>query len=109
MVVVWHPVMDAVEVSPGRWVLSDGPESSITGPYAIVQQFDIDGQTWFRGVTWFRPRELFGWFKDFRTACAYARADHTLRSHELHMLPANVTYTGTRPPHGRPEGFVWHE
>jgi hypothetical protein len=82
--VTWPPILSAVESEPGGWVLN-----AQTGPYALVRLLQVGGESGYRVVTHTEPRELVGYYRTLRAACAAAHTAY-LRSHSPH--PSAVGY-----------------
>jgi hypothetical protein len=82
--VTWHPILSAVEVEPGQWVLT-----AQTGPYGVVRLLTVGGTLGYRAVTFSEPRQLVGYYRTLRAACAAAHAVH-LGTHGPH--PSTIGY-----------------
>jgi hypothetical protein len=80
----WHAILGAVEVEPGQWQLV-----AQTGPYALVRLLQVGGESGYRVVTHTEPRELVGYYRTLRAACAAAHTAY-LRTHGPH--PNTVGY-----------------
>ncbi len=76
---VWHPLLAADEVEPGVWLMRAWDAT----PYGIVRTLEIGGERGYRATTWAeRPdqRELIGYWRTLRAACAGAHRAY-LRRH----------------------------
>jgi hypothetical protein len=87
--VTWHPILSAVEVEPGQWVLT-----AQTGPYGVVRLLTVGGALGYRAVTFSEPRELIGYYRTLKAACAAAHTAY-LRTHGPH--PSTVGYPSNIP------------
>jgi hypothetical protein len=65
----WHPILAAVEVSPGEWhMLSPSGER-----YAVIRALVIGGEPGYRAVTGEETdRRLIGYFRSLRAATMQA-------------------------------------
>jgi hypothetical protein len=65
----WHPLLAAVEVSPGEWhMLSPSGER-----YAVILALEIGGERGYRAVTGEQSgRRLIGYFRSLRSATMQA-------------------------------------
>jgi hypothetical protein len=80
----WHAILNALEHEPGLWVLTGQ-----TGHYALVRLLQVGGESGYRVVTHTEPRELVGYYRTLRAACAAAQTAY-LRTHGPH--PCTVGY-----------------
>jgi hypothetical protein len=80
----WHAILGSVEVEPGQWELV-----AQTGPYALVRLLQVGGESGYRVVTHTEPRELVGYYRTLKAACAAAHTAY-LRTHGPH--PSTVGY-----------------
>lgn len=96
----WHPVLAAVEVEPGTWVMH-APDGR---PYGVVRALEIGGERGYRAVTWHEDparRELVGYY---RTLFAATRAAHSvyLRGHGPAGFAPDPWPAPRPPPPARP-------
>lgn len=84
----WHAILSAVEVEPGQWELV-----AQTGSYGVVRLLTIGGVLGYRVVTFTEPRELVGYYRTLKAACAAAHTAY-LRTHGPH--PSTVGYPTQR-------------
>jgi hypothetical protein len=75
----WHPLLAAVETSPGEWVMVAQHEVR----YAVIRLLELGGERGYRVVTWAErseDRRLIGYYRTLRAA---AMAGHLafVRSH----------------------------
>jgi len=81
----WHPILAAVEVEPGQWVMPD----PVGRPYAVVRLLEINGERGYRVVTYAPEsgnRLLIGYYGNLRAAA----------------FGANHWFVTTRMPRDRP-------
>ncbi|MCU1441150.1 MAG: hypothetical protein JWP85_2147 [Rhodoglobus sp.] len=64
----WHPIMDAQEYEPGRWVIFDVRER----PYALVDFVRRGPELGYRATRWAQDGDgaLIGYYRTLRAACA---------------------------------------
>jgi hypothetical protein len=63
----WHPILAAVEVAAGEWVMTGDVERR----YGVIRLLQIGGELGYRAVTWAErseDRQLIGYFRTFRAA-----------------------------------------
>lgn len=76
MSTTWHPILEAREPEPGRWVLFDG----LDRPYAEIRLVRRGAEVGYRAEL---RGQLVGYFTTLRTACEDAHLafihDHTPR------------------------------
>lgn len=75
----WHPILAAVEVEAGVWHMV----AQYDRVYAVVRMLELGGERGYRAVTWApesRDRELIGYYRTLRAACAAAH-ERFVRSH----------------------------
>ena len=63
----WHPILAAVEVAPGEWVMT----GDINRKYGVIRLLEIAGERGYRAVTWAErseDRQLIGYFRSLRAA-----------------------------------------
>ena len=75
----WHPLLAAVEVRPGEWLMVSQGELR----YAVIVLLELGGERGYRAVTWAErseDRRLIGYYRTLRAA---AMAAHLVfvRSH----------------------------
>jgi hypothetical protein len=64
----WHPILAAVEVEPGTWVMT----ADRGNRYAVIRLLRIGEENGYRAVTWAErseDRRLIGYFRSLRAAC----------------------------------------
>lgn len=69
----WHPLLAAVEHEPGQWTLTGQ-----LGPYAIVRSLEVGGERGYRASTYSEPRQLIGYYRTLRAACAAAHSHYVM-------------------------------
>lgn len=77
--VSWHPILAAVEVDVGVWHMV----AQYDRVYAVIRLLELGGERGYRAVTWAptsQGRELIGYYRTLRAACAAAH-DRFVRSH----------------------------
>ena len=65
----WHPVLAAVEVAPGEWVMT----GDVNRKYGVIRLIEIAGERGYRAVTWAErseDRQLIGYYRTLRAAAA---------------------------------------
>ena len=67
----WHPVLAAVEVEAGQWVMVDPSGER----YAVILLLELGGERGYRVVTWAplsADRTLIGYYRSLRAAARWA-------------------------------------
>ena len=67
----WHPVLAAVETSPGEWIMT----GDVGRKYAVIRLLELGGERGYRAVTWAErseDRELIGYYRTLRAAAGAA-------------------------------------
>ena len=67
----WHPVLAAVEVAPGEWVMT----GDVNRKYGVIRLIEIAGERGYRAVTWAErseDRQLIGYYRTLRAAAGAA-------------------------------------
>jgi hypothetical protein len=86
--VTWRAILSTVEHEPGVWVLI-----AQTGPYAVVRLLRVGGVLGYWVVTFEQPRELIGYYRTLKAACAAA---HTAYLHTHGPHPSTIGYPQQR-------------
>lgn len=65
----WHPVLQAREYQPARWVMED----SLGRPYALIDLIRVNGEVGYRVEAWKQNRgPVLGYFTNLRAAAMRA-------------------------------------
>ena len=80
----WHPVLAAVEQTPGVWILT-----AQSGPYAVVRLLEVGHERGYRATTYTEPRQLIGYFTNLAAACSAAHRAY-VRAHGPTLDPATI-------------------
>jgi len=71
----WHPLLSAVETSPGEWMMM----AQYGRCYGLIRLLEVGGEHGYRAVTWAdesRDRQLIGYYRTLRAAAAAAHTRH---------------------------------
>lgn len=74
----WHPILDAVEYQPGRWVTYDARNR----PFALIDIIRRGGEVGYRANQWAQDaaqQNTIGYFTNLRAATAAAH-QHYIRT-----------------------------